>query len=191
MLRHAVAQTAAWAAKGMHLNIAINVSPRNLTRRGFAAQVAQILQLHGVSPSSIELEFTEGVLASQDNVVIEELRALRGTGIRIALDDFGTGFSNFNYITHLPADIIKIDKSFIQRISSDERSAMVVRSVIKLAHQLNYSVVAEGIETEKAYAMLASWNCDEGQGFFINPPLDAMRFDEKLLFKKLLANVAD
>jgi EAL domain-containing protein (putative c-di-GMP-specific phosphodiesterase class I)/GGDEF domain-containing protein len=191
VLRHAIAQTAAWAAKGMHLDIAINVSPKNLTRRGFAAQVAEILQLHGVRPSSIELEFTEGVLASHDQVTLEELRALRDTGIRIALDDFGTGFANFSYITHLPADIIKIDKSFIQKISSDERSALVVRSLIKLAHQLDYSVVAEGIETEKTYAMLASWECDEGQGFFMSPPLDAVRFAEKIFFKKFAANTAD
>lgn len=191
VLRHAIAQMAAWTAKGMHLDIAINVSPRNLTRRGFAAQVAQILQLHGVDPGSIELEFTEGVLASHDHVVLEELRALRGTGIRIALDDFGTGFANFSYITHLPADIIKIDKSFIQKIGSDERSALVVRSLIELAHQLDYSVVAEGIETEKAYAMLTSWNCDEGQGFFMSPPLDAAQFAEKIFSRKLVANMAD
>jgi EAL domain-containing protein (putative c-di-GMP-specific phosphodiesterase class I) len=191
VLRHAIAQTAAWAAKGMHLDIAINVSPKNLTRRGFAAQVAEILQLHGVRPSSIELEFTEGVLASHDQVMLEELRALRDTGIRIALDDFGTGFANFSYITHLPADIIKIDKSFIQKISSDERSALVVRSLIKLAHQLDYSVVAEGIETEKTYAMLASWECDEGQGFFMSPPLDSVRFAEKIFFRTFAANTAD
>jgi EAL domain-containing protein (putative c-di-GMP-specific phosphodiesterase class I)/GGDEF domain-containing protein len=184
VLRHAIAQAGAWAAKGMELNIAINISPRNLTRRGFAKRIAEILKLHGVSPSSIELEFTEGVLVSNDHIVLHELQALRDTGIRIALDDFGTGFANFSYITHLPADIIKIDKSFIQKISSDERSALVVRTLIELAHRLDYSVVAEGIETEKVYSLLASWNCDEGQGFYMSPPLDAARFAEKINFKK-------
>ena len=185
VLRHAIAQAGAWTAKGMEINIAINISPRNLTRRGFAARIAEILQLHGVRPSSIELEFTEGVLVSTDHAVLDELRALRDTGIRIALDDFGTGFANFSYITHLPADIIKIDKSFIQKISSDERSAMVVRALIELAHRLDYSVVAEGIETEKVFALLASWNCDEGQGFYMSPPLDAARFAERANARKV------
>ncbi len=180
VLHQAIAQAGAWAAKGMALNIAINVSPRNLSRRGFAAQIAQILTLYGVDPASIELEFTEGVLVSNDQVVLEELQALRETGIRIALDDFGTGFANFSYITHLPADIIKIDKSFIQKISTDERSALVVRSLITLAHRLNYSVVAEGIETQKTFALLADWDCDEGQGFYMSPPLDAARFAETI-----------
>ena len=71
--------------------------------------------------------------------MLEELQALRATGIRIALDDFGTGFANFSYITHLPADIIKIDKSFIQKISTDPRAAMVVRTLIELAHKLDYA----------------------------------------------------
>ena len=182
VLRHAIAQAGAWAAKGMQLNIAINVSPRNLSRRGFSRQVTQILKSCGVKPSSIELEFTEGVLITNDQIALEELRALRETGIRIALDDFGTGFANFSYITHWPADIIKIDKSFIQKIGSDVRSATVVRSLIELAHNLDYSVVAEGIETEKAFTLLSGWDCDEGQGFFMSPPLDASRFLEEIKF---------
>jgi EAL domain-containing protein (putative c-di-GMP-specific phosphodiesterase class I)/GGDEF domain-containing protein len=181
VLRHGVAQAGAWAAKGINLSVAINVSPRNLTRRGFAIRVAHILNCCGVSPSAIELEFTEGVLVSQDHIVLDELQALRDTGIRIALDDFGTGFANFSYITHLPADIIKIDKSFIKRIGSDERSALLVRSLIELAHRLDYKVVAEGIETEKVYNMLAGWGCDEGQGFYMSPPLDAARFAAQML----------
>ena len=173
VMRHALAQAGAWARHGIDLNMAINVSPRNLSRRGFAARIAELLQQYGVRPAAIELEFTEGVLVANDQIVLDELQALRNTGIRIALDDFGTGFCNFSYITHLPADIIKIDKSFIQKIATDERSAMVVRSLIELAHRLDYSVVAEGIETERAFNMLADWHCDEGQGFYMSPPLDA------------------
>jgi len=180
VLRNAIAQAGAWAAKGLRLSTAINVSPRNLTRRGFSAQVAKLLNCYGVEPSRIELEFTEGVLVSNDPVVLEELRTLRATGIRIALDDFGTGFANFSYITHLPADIIKIDKSFIQKICTDPRAALVVRSLIDLAHELDYSVVAEGIESEKAYGMLKSWTCNEGQGFYMSPPIDASALAQKL-----------
>jgi len=180
VLRNAIAQAGAWAAKGLRLNTAINVSPRNLARRGFSVQVAKLLNCFGVEPSRIELEFTEGVLVSNDPVVLEELRTLRATGIRIALDDFGTGFANFSYMTHLPVDIIKIDKSFIQKISTDPRSAVVVRSLIELAHKLDYSVVAEGIESEKAYGMLKTWACDEGQGFYMSPPIAPAALAQKL-----------
>jgi len=180
VLRNAIAQAGAWAAKGLRLSTAINVSPRNLTRRGFSLQVAKLLNCYGVEPSRIELEFTEGVLVSNDPVVLEELRTLRATGIRIALDDFGTGFANFSYMTHLPVDIIKIDKSFIQKISTDPRSAVVVRSLIELAHKLDYSVVAEGIESEKAYGMLKTWACDEGQGFYMSPPIAPAALAQKL-----------
>lgn len=180
VLWRAIAQAGAWAAKGMGLNVAINVSPRNLSRRGFAARLAHILNVCGVDPKTIELEFTEGVLAGTDPVILEELGALRVSGIKIALDDFGTGFANFSYMTHLPADILKIDRSLIQRIGSDERSALLVRTLIELAHGLNYSVVAEGIETERVYAMLQNWSCDEGQGYFMCPPLDNMQFSERI-----------
>jgi len=180
VLRNAFAQASTWAAQGLNLNIAVNVSPKNLLRRGFSVRIAELLKGYDVNPSSIELEFTEGVLVGNDYVVLEELQALRDTGIRIALDDFGTGFANFKYITHLPADILKIDKFFIQKIGTDERSALVVRTLIELAHRLDYSVIAEGVETERAYRLLAGWDCDEGQGFFMSPPLDAARFAEKI-----------
>jgi len=178
VLRHAIAQASAWAAIGLKLKIAINVSPRNLTRRGFAQRVAHILESYNVSPGMIELEFTEGVLMNSDPTVLDELAALRASSLRIALDDFGTGFANFSYLTHLPADIVKLDKSIIQDIETDERSAIVVKSVIELAHRLGYLVVAEGIEFEKTYEMLAAWGCDEAQGFYMSRPLDAARFAE-------------
>jgi len=178
VLRHAIAQAADWAAQGLKLNIAVNVSPRNLGRRGFARRVAELLALYQVDPRMIELEFTEGVLMSSDTVLLDELRALRATNVRIALDDFGSGFANFSYLTHLPADIIKLDKSIIQEIDTDARSAMVVQSLIELAHRLGYSVVAEGIEMTTTYEMLAGWGCDEAQGYLMSRPLDAARFAE-------------
>jgi EAL domain-containing protein (putative c-di-GMP-specific phosphodiesterase class I) len=178
VLTEAARHAAAWHEQGLRLNMAINVSPQNLSESGFSDKVADVLQRCRAPASGFELEFTEGTLASNNNVVLAELKALRSTGVRIALDDFGTGFSNLSYITHLPADIIKIDKSFIHRISVDERSAVLVRTLIQLAHRLNYGVVAEGIENAEAYRLLAAWGCDEGQGFFMSRPLDAGSFNE-------------
>jgi len=178
VLTHAARRAAEWRRLGMDLNIAINVSPQNLSERGFSGQVAEILDAAKLPFSSVELEFTEGTLASNNNVVLAELKGLRHAGVHIALDDFGTGFSNLSYITHLPADILKIDQSFTRRITVDERSAVLVRSIIQLAHRLNYSVVAEGIETSESYRLLSAWGCDEGQGYYMSRPLDAAHFSE-------------
>jgi EAL domain-containing protein (putative c-di-GMP-specific phosphodiesterase class I) len=155
-----------------------------------------LLAQYGVNPRRIELEFTEGSLMTNGQVTLAELTALRAYGVRVALDDFGTGFANFSYITHLPADIIKIDKSFIFKICTDERSALVVRALIKIAHRLGYCVVAEGIENEMACQMLAAWQCDEGQGFYMSRPLPAERFTAVLhqdprLHERITAEAAD
>ncbi len=176
VLDHATQEAARWQEAGLKLKMAINVSPLNLSRRGFAAHVAKVFEAQRVDPARFEFEFTEGTMAVNNPVVLAELAELRSAGCRIALDDFGTGFSNFSYITHLPADIIKIDQSFIRRIAEDERSAMVVRAIINLAHRLSFSVVAEGIETADIYQLLADWRCDEGQGYYMSRPLDAASF---------------
>jgi len=178
VLNAAAEQAAAWHRQGLRLNMAINVSPRNLSQTGFADSVLALLGRHDIAPPTIELEFTEGTLVSNDQVVRAELQILRDAGVHIALDDFGTGFSNLSYITHLPADIIKIDKSFIQPIGSDIRSAELVHTLIQLAHKLDYAVVAEGIENAVIYEMLAGWGCDEGQGFHMSKPLAAADFEQ-------------
>jgi len=185
VLERALAQAAAWHRAGLRINIAINVSPRNLVRPGFAQYTTALMQKHGVDPATIELEFTEGALAANDSAVIRALKTLRATGARVALDDFGTGFANFSYITHLPADIIKLDKSFIQKIDTDPRSAHVVQSLITLAHRLDYSVVAEGIETQIGYDILRGWKCEEGQGFLMSRPLDVRAFEAAFLPAKV------
>jgi len=176
VLDRAMEEAARWRDAGLQMKMAVNVSPHNLGRRGFAAHIEKIIQLHGVDPEQFEFEFTEGAMAANNPAVLVELTELRALGCKIALDDFGTGFSNFSYITHLPADILKIDQSFIRQIATDERAALVVRAIINLAHQLEYSVVAEGIETEETYRLLADWGCDEGQGYFMNRPMDAAMF---------------
>jgi EAL domain-containing protein (putative c-di-GMP-specific phosphodiesterase class I) len=176
VLEHALAQAAIWERQGLDLTIAINVSPHNLSQRGFAQHFMERVRRHWVRPSCIELEFTEGVLATNNEIVIAELRELRGHGVGIALDDFGTGFSNLGYISKLPANIIKIDRTLIMPIGADRRAALVVQSLIDLAHRLDYRVVAEGIETATMYSQLKSWNCNEAQGYFISRPLDSEAF---------------
>ncbi len=176
VLEHALAQSAAWARDGLDLTMAVNVSPHNLAQAGFAEALLRKLDRHCVLPANIELEFTEGALASNNETVIAELARLRREGVNIALDDFGTGFSNLSYLSRLPANIIKIDRSLITPIAAEPRAATVVQSLIALAHHLDYRVVAEGIETADVYALLKSWHCNEAQGYFLSRPLTAEAF---------------
>jgi len=171
VLDAALTQSAAWRQQGIRIPISVNVSPLNLSQRGFAAGFIALLRDRGVAAGDVELEFTEGVLATNNDTVVTELAELRAHNINVALDDFGTGFSNLGYISRLPANILKIDRSLVLPIANDRRSALVVQSLIALAHQLDYRVVAEGIETAAIYAALKSWNCDDAQGYFISRPL--------------------
>ncbi len=142
---------------------------------GFHASVMTILDEKGIDPRLLELEFTEGMLVNNDARVVRSLKALRESGVRIALDDFGTGFSNLSYLTSLPADILKLDQSFIRKISTDESTALLVRTFTKLAQRLGYVVVAEGVEDAATYELLRSWDCDEGQGYFMSRPVSPAR----------------
>jgi EAL domain-containing protein (putative c-di-GMP-specific phosphodiesterase class I)/GGDEF domain-containing protein len=176
VLDHALAQSAAWARDGLDLTMAINVSPHNLAQAGFAKTLLRRLERHRVAPGNVELEFTEGALVTSSETVIAELARLRAEGVNIALDDFGTGFSNLNYLSRLPANILKIDRSLITPISAEPRAATVVQSLIALAHHLDYRVVAEGIETADVYGLLKSWHCNEAQGYYLSRPLTAEAF---------------
>lgn len=175
VFREAVRQLSGWSAQGLRLNIAVNISPQNLMQIGFHALVMTILDEQKIDPRLVELEFTEGMLVTNDARVVRSLRSLRDNGVRIALDDFGTGFSNLSYLTSLPADMLKLDQSFIRKISTDESTALLVRTFTTLAQKLGYVVVAEGIEDAATYELLRSWHCDEGQGYFMSRPVNPAR----------------
>jgi EAL domain-containing protein (putative c-di-GMP-specific phosphodiesterase class I)/GGDEF domain-containing protein len=180
VIDQALRQSSRWRDEGLAVKIAINVSPQNLSHPGFTDRVITGLSRYQIDAADFELEFTEGSLASNDGAALSALRDLRDLGMNVALDDFGTGFCNLSYITSLPANILKIDQSFIRRMTTDNRTEMLVRGIIKLAHQLSYRVVAEGIETAEAYALLSAWGCDIGQGYFISRPMDTATFTEWL-----------
>lgn len=173
VLREAVSQAARWQAAGHRLAMAINVSPNNLSQSGFAAEALAVLARAGVDPGAIEFEFTEGTPGSDTRVMRAELQSLRDAGAHVALDDFGTGFANLNYIAQLPADILKIDRSFVRALTGQGRAAALVSGLIWLAHRTGYRVVAEGIEDEATCALLAGWGCDEGQGYYLGRPGEA------------------
>jgi len=119
----------------------------------------------------MEIEFTESAQTMDSELTLAQLSRLRQEGVRVAIDDFGSGYSNMRYLRSIPADALKIDKDFILTLDSDEKNQKIVPTIIDLGHQLDFAVVAEGVETAASYNTLADWGCDEGQGFFMSKPL--------------------
>ncbi|MBL4833470.1 MAG: EAL domain-containing protein [Pseudomonas sp.] len=151
--------------------VAINVSPLHFQRSSFVAFIQRMLSDTGLDPQCLELEVTEGLLLNNIEDAIGTLQELKDKGIKIAIDDFGTGFSSLNYLKRLPIDKVKIDKAFIDDLNDDGRDAAIVQSIISLAHNLQLSVIAEGVETEQQLAFLAQHECDEIQGYLYARPM--------------------
>jgi len=171
-LRHA----RQFADTGKPAKVSINASPANLAERGFAEKLLRLCDKHGVLPQYVELEFTEGMMASNMERTAGHLRLLRDAGVEIAIDDFGSGYSSLNYLTRIPADVLKIDQSFIRPLGSDKAGDFLVRQIISLSKGLGFRVCAEGIETRAIYDLLQSLGCDEGQGYYMARPMPASEF---------------
>jgi len=178
VIDNALSQIKEWRAKGLEIPIAVNVSTRNLLNPDFAEIVLNHLERNKVDARYLELEITEGIMMFDFENSIRKLETLSGKGLRITIDDFGTGFSSLSYLSRIPADQIKIDQSFIRKISTDEKAEQIVDTAIRLAHNLGQLVVAEGVEDRETLDILERMDCDEVQGFFISRPLPAAEFFE-------------
>ena len=157
----------------MPLDLAVNVSGRQLMGPDFAATVAVVLALTGMDPAALVLEMTEDVVIEDSARSRRVLADLRGLGIRLALDDFGTGYSSLSYLRRLPVQILKIDQSFIADIGQSSTGGAVVAAVTHLAHVLGLSVVAEGVETESQRDQVRAIGCESAQGFLYARPMSA------------------
>ncbi|PXX92504.1 hypothetical protein DIT71_04730 [Marinobacter vulgaris] len=162
-----------------HCSISVNVSPIQLRKEGFTQTVINALKASGLPPESLELEVVESAILLDTDLVINVLHAIRELGVHIAIDDFGTGFSSLSYIKLLPANKIKIDRSFIKDVIENRSDAAITQGVISMAHHLGLEVVAEGVETEAHATYLRKNHCDLLQGFVFARP---MPFDELLTF---------
>jgi EAL domain-containing protein (putative c-di-GMP-specific phosphodiesterase class I) len=131
-----------------------------------------------VDPALIELEITESMSMDMERS-LEILVDLKRLGVKISVDDFGTGYSSLNYLRKLPVDTVKIDKSFINDMTFDANDEAIVATIINMGHNLNLSVIAEGVETEEQMKYLQKLECDEIQGYFYSKPIPAMEFEEK------------
>lgn len=171
VLRTACAQVSAWRKEGFDLNIAVNVSGRQLEQKNMPLMVRSILASTGLDPSCLELELTESMLMNDSEGTILILNQLKAIGIKMSIDDFGTGFSSLSYLTRFPIDIIKIDQSFIADLDKKSEAASIVLTVIALAKALALHTVAEGVETIEQLDFLHANACDAMQGYFFSRPL--------------------
>ncbi len=191
VIHTALEQAQAWQVAGRTLRISINVSAPNLEEQDFAQRLSDALDRRGLPPAAIELEFTESALIRNGSHVMGQLAAIKALGIEIAIDDFGSGYSTFSYLRRLPASTVKLDQSFIRGIAGSTRDQMLVRSMIGMAHELGYRVVAEGVETREALDFLADAACDEVQGYFISHPVPVDTLDDWLRQDSLAAGQAN
>jgi diguanylate cyclase (GGDEF)-like protein/PAS domain S-box-containing protein len=179
----ALTQLAAWRANGSLGSlerIAVNATARDLASADFASRLAACLSNAGLDGRDLTIEVTEHVLMQASNSAVNVLVELRSLGVRIGLDDFGTGFSALSYLQTFPLDFIKIDRSIVERIPKDRRSSSVISAIIRLAHALDLTVVAEGVESEEQLAALSSFGCDRVQGFLLSQPLTTDEFSVHL-----------
>ena len=190
VMHRACAQFAQWQTAGYAVGtVAVNVSGRQFKTANLAALVQQALDSCGLAPHTLELEVTEGVLIDDIESVIVVLDGLKRIGVSVALDDFGTGYSSMAYLRKLPIDILKIDQSFVRDLADDEGARSIVQAIIAMAHALQKSVVAEGVETLAQATLLRAWGCDEAQGYYFSHPVPANAF-EGLIGKNYLTTDA-
>jgi diguanylate cyclase (GGDEF)-like protein/PAS domain S-box-containing protein len=174
VLDTACRQSAAWTVAGFgDFRMSVNVSPIQFRRQSVHGAVGSAIASAGISPGSLDIELTESILLGEAEDVIAQLRGLKDLGVTLSLDDFGTGYSSFSYARNFPLDRLKIDRSFIQDLSSNRSDLAIVRTIIDLGHILRLAVVAEGVETKSQLAMLKAEGCDEVQGFYFSKPLPA------------------
>ncbi len=153
------------------VRIAVNVSAADLLMADFVAGVKENVEKYDTDPSRLEIEITEDIFLDHTDQIVEALRELKDLGARIAIDDFGTGYSSLSYLRDFPADVLKLDGSFVERIHESEKSRGIVASAVSLAHGLGLEIVAECVETQTQYDFLISQGCDVIQGHYISGPL--------------------
>jgi diguanylate cyclase (GGDEF)-like protein len=176
MLEAGVQALQQWQEAGLVLKLSINLSTRDLLDPDLTQRVRSLLDRHRISAKRLCLEITESAIMDDPARALQTLQKLHELGVYLSIDDFGTGYSSLAYLKRLPVDELKIDRSFVTNMERDLDDARIVQSTIGLAHNLGLTVVAEGVETDKAWALLARLGCDEGQGYGIGRPMPSDEF---------------
>jgi diguanylate cyclase (GGDEF)-like protein len=176
VMRTACEQAAAWQAAGHERRVAVNLSGRQVQEPDVVDQVRHALERARLDPRLLEVEITEGVALRDVDHCAEVLAQLRELGVSISVDDFGTGYSSLSFLRRFPVDRVKLDRSFVQDITHNSSDAAIATAVIAMAHGLQLTVVAEGVETEQQLAFLKEHGCDAMQGWLFSPPVGADEF---------------
>ncbi len=186
IIRAACQQAAAWRRDGLPLErIGVNLFPSQAYDETLLRDVMEALHDFGLPAHALELEITENIALNREDSTV--LQRLHQAGVKLAFDDFGTGYASLSYLTRLPLSRIKIDRSFVAKITSDPQDAAIVRSLIAMAHNLNLGVIAEGVETSQQAAFLSHERCEEAQGYLYARPLPAEEFSAYLRAQRLAA----
>ena len=173
VLRDATRQAQAWRQSGLvddEFYVSVNLSARQLQDPELLDDVSRVLDDSGLPPRALVLEVTESTLIENLDVTLPTLHALKDLGLRLAVDDFGTGYSSLSYLADLPVSVVKIDKSFIDRITRDAEGCAMVRGVIDLSHALGLTCIAEGVEHDSQLAVLDELGCENVQGYLFAEP---------------------
>jgi diguanylate cyclase (GGDEF)-like protein len=173
ILDEACRQAAEWRAGGQTIGIAVNVSGRQLDADEFIEDVRRALALSGLAPEALTLEITETAIMRNVEATARRLTAIKELGVRIAIDDFGTGYSSLAHLQRFPVDALKIDRSFIARLSENPEGETLIHTLVQLGKALAIETLAEGIEKQRELSLLREERCDSGQGFLFARPLDA------------------
>lgn len=188
VLRTACMQARRWMDEGLPpVRVAVNISVRQFLQQDMVAWVKRTLEETGLPPDWLELELTESVIAQDIEKVIHTIDQLQAIGVKLSIDDFGTGYSSLSYLRQFRVDTLKIDQSFVRNMLTETEDATIVLAVISLAHNLNFKVIAEGVETEQHYHFLRLNHCDEIQGFYFSQPVAPAQFEAMLREGKRLA----
>ncbi|MDH4234972.1 MAG: EAL domain-containing protein [Gallionella sp.] len=179
MLENACQQLKAWEIEShtRNLQLAVNVSGRQFRQPDFVAQISEMLNRYAIKPSCLKLELTESIVLSDVADTIAKMLALRQIGVSFAMDDFGTGYSSLAYLTQLPLNQLKIDKSFVRHISTKASDATIIQTIIGMANNLDMEVIAEGVETQGQRDFLELNGCFLYQGYLFGRPVPGEEFD--------------
>jgi EAL domain-containing protein (putative c-di-GMP-specific phosphodiesterase class I) len=173
VLRKVCAQGAAWRAASWDVGVSVNIALRQLNAPHFPAQVAAALAESGLPPSALTIELSERMLVEDAGLIADRLAELGDLGVKLAIDDFGTGYASLAHLRQLPADIIKIDPSFVSGLGQDPVLTMLTKTIVQVGRDLGMHVVAEGIEHPRQLAELREMGCGFGQGFLVARPMAA------------------
>jgi len=178
VLEAAFSQRYTWHEEGIDQPLAVNLSVRDLRDPRLLDRIRGLFATWGTLPDWMQFEITESALMDDPDGGIDTLRKLKDLGAELVVDDFGTGYSSLSYLQRMPVDAIKIDQSFVRRMSVDKDSATIVRSTIELSHSLKLQAIAEGVESEALWLQLSELGCDICQGYYVGKPLLANGFRE-------------